>query len=238
MSEAEEEGRPNPVSKQSLLRRIIIVVFVQFLAAFGLAVGVANSPGLLAFFEDWYWGLLSSVFVAEAVMLLVYFLDFRRFRGVLGYVLLVLFSLLFIAVFGAFLPAMIPTLKLGLGMFLVMSVGAMIYILAFYPQDQVGGQAVPGEFKAHVAVPGGLLLSLVLYGLLVSIFHAETTFQLMIWTFIEGAFIIYFSLILEEIHHDPHLGQEDWCMGAIKVYGESLVVLVSAFQTKSVAKGK
>lgn len=238
MSEAEEEPRPSPESKQSLLRRIILVVFVQFLAAFGLAVGVANSPALLAFFETWYWGLISSFLLAETVMLLVYFLDFHRFRGVLGYVLLVLFSLQFVALFGGFLPAIIPTLKLGLGMLLAMSLGATVYILAFYPQDQVGTQTVPGEFKAHVAVPGALLLSLVLYGLLVSLFHAETTFQLMAWTFIEGAFIIYFCLILEDVHHDPHLGQEDWCMGALKVYSNSLFFLVSVFQPKSVAKGK
>ncbi len=238
MSEAEEDIKPTPESKQGLLRRIVVVAFVQYLAAFGLAVGVANSPALLSALGSCYWGLISCFLAAEVMMVLVHFLDFHRFRGVLGYVFIVLFTLLFVAVFGAFLPAVIPSLVLGLGMLLAMSLGALLYILAFYPQETVGDKTIPGEFKAHVAVPGGLLLSLLLYGLLASIYHTEATMQLMMWTFIEGGFIIYFSLILEDIHHDPNLCQEDWCVGAIKIYSESLIILVSAFQTKSVAKGK
>lgn len=238
MSEAEEDLKPTPESKQGLLRRIVAVVFLQYFAAFGLALGVANSPVLLSALGSCYWGLITCFLAAEAIMVFVHFVDIQRVRGALGYAFIVLFTVLFVAVFGAFLPAILPSLVLGLGMLFATSVGALLYVLAFYPQETVGDKTMPGAFKAHVAVPGGLLLSLLLYGLLTSIYHTEATMQLMLWTFIEGGFIIYFSLILEDICQDPKLCQEDWCVGAIKIYSESLIILVSAFQTKSVAKGK
>jgi hypothetical protein len=238
MAEAEEEVKPTPESKQTLLRRIMLVMMLQYLAAFVLAAVVVHTPVLLSTLQHWYWELILCFLLSEAVMIAVYFLDFHIFRGIVGYIVLVLFSLLFVAIFGGLLPAMLPSFLLGQGMLLVISIGGFTYLLAFYPQEQLGTQLIPGDFKAHVVVPGGLLLSLVLYGSLLTFFHTETTFELMMWTFIEGGFTIYFSLVLEDIHRDPFLGQEDWCVGAIKIYSESLFVIISAFQTKSIAKGK
>lgn len=238
MAEAEEDIKPSPESKQTLLRRIMLVMTLQYLAAFALAAVVVYTPVFLSTLQYWHWELVLCFLLSEGIMIVVYFLDFRRFRGVVGYIVLVLFSLLFVAIFGGLLPAMLPSFLLGQGMILVISISAFIYLLAFYPQEQQGTELILGDFKAHVVVPGGLLLSLVLYGVLLSVFHTETTFELMLWTFIEGGFIIYFSLVLEDIHRDPFLGQEDWCVGAIKIYSESLFVIISAFQTKSIAKGK
>lgn len=235
MSEAEEDIPPTPASKQTLIRRIMLVICLQYLFAFIVAEVVTHISDLYLWLEAAYFPLLTCFLLTEAILISNFCLNPKRLRGILGYVFLILFSLLFVVIFGGILPAMVPSLHLGLGMFVVMCFLGLVYALFFYPQ----GEETPiGPFKAHVVVPVALLVSIAMYGVLLAIFHTDATAQLMIWTFAEGIFIIYYCLVLEDIQNEPSLGQEDWCSGAIKVYSETVLAFLNAFQSKSGLKGK
>lgn len=234
MAEAEEVVKPTSESKQVLLRRIMLIVFLQNLSSFILAQVIKSAcSSLYTYLETAYLELLIFFVISEILMIATHFLALQRLRGVLGFVLLFLFSVFFVVIFGAILPAMMHTFFLALLMIVVMSLFGLFYLYFFYPQEQLGDQMVTGKFKAHVVVPVSLLISLVMYGVLLTLFHTDSTVQLMVWTFVEGVFILYFGLVLEDIHNDANFGQEDWCQGTIKVYSESVVMLLGAFQSKS-----
>lgn len=228
------EAPPTLESKQSLLVRVTLLTAFQQFLCLALALYVHHSPTFATWLESNLWLLVVDIALSVLVVLVfqlsVQFESVRLLRGFPGIGLMLLFMPTIALLYGGFLSILITTESFIIGISLLMtcSILGSIYLIWQKPEN----------FKAHVVIPVGLMMSLALYGGLLVMFHSVMTAHLMLWTFFEAGYIIYFSLDLQDISLDKVLAAEDFVAGTIRIYSDVVVYAVGMFQTKTMGKGK